>query len=250
MPSMAAAEKPTAPERMPTATPPPRLLTPTRPGPAIMNTGVSTMMRSRMYGRGPAAHQEKQTTPTTRASTTAILPAVASEMMPSRPATRNASAATAANAPPPATYRSRRTRRRSCSGGRVIGADAAPRRGWSVALGSRRGVRPVLTENGAVVLLAAVVEGQPGNHDHRHAGDRAVLLVPLGAVVVVPRPGQVDGHRGTVDDRDHVRDHGPSAEIEEAKVRALQVPRPPAQPLLQKRDRDTEIGHVHEDDPE
>src|SRR6185437_7910106 len=109
------------------------------------------------------------------------------EMIPSRPATRNASAAMAANAPPPATYRSRRTRRRNSSGGSVIGADAAPRRGRSVALGGRRDVGPVLAEDGAVVLLTAVVQGEPRDHDDGDTHDRPVLLVRLGAVEVVPR---------------------------------------------------------------
>src|SRR6476469_5938106 len=105
-------------------------------------------------------------------------------MNPSRPATRNAAEAIARNAPTPATMRSRRTSRRSCSGGTVIGADAAPRGGCSVALGRRRDVGPVLAEDGAVILLAGVIQDEADDHDRGDTGDRPVLLVPLGAVEV------------------------------------------------------------------
>src|SRR6476646_6627391 len=146
-------------------------------------------------------------------------------MTPSRPATRNATAATARKAPPPATIRSRRTSRRSCSGGSVI-ADAAPRGCCSVALCGRRDVGPVLAEDVAVVLLAAVVERQAGDHTDGDARDRAVLLVPLRAVEVVPRPGQVDRHRAAVDDREHVRQNGPTTQLEQAVAGAGQLGRP------------------------
>ena len=100
------------------------------------------------------------------------------------------------------------------------------------------------------MLLVAVVQDEPADHDDCDARDRPVVLVPLGAVELLTRPAEVHCHGRAVEDRDAIREDRPAPEAEEPHVGGGEVPRPAGQALPEKRDRDPEVGEVHEDDPE
>ena len=97
--------------------PPPRLWTPIRPGPAIRNTGISTISRSRIIPGGPDAHHHTQNAETSTATATSTRPAVSSESEPNAAAATRLYVQIAIRLPAAVTTRSRRTsfRRRSGS---------------------------------------------------------------------------------------------------------------------------------------
>src|SRR3954451_1569543 len=183
-PSTPAAANPIAPERIPTTMPPPRLWTPIRPGPAIRNTGISTISRSRIIPAGPDAHHHTQNADTSTATATSTRPAVSSESEPNAVAATRLYVQIAIRLPVAVTIRSRRTsfRRRSGSiatvsivtllGNRAWAARQGPPTPWISSrptvdrglrdLGQRlgRGARLVLGQDAHLVLLVAVVQDQ------------------------------------------------------------------------------------------
>ena len=196
------------------------------------NTGISTITRSRMNSRRPgrppvdAEHRDER-----RPRPPATRPAVSSESDPSshggdqavRPdrdqaADRHHDQVAADELAQAFRFHGHSTHCHTPSGakaGRPAVMRAAPRVFAQVRaavdrrlrdLGHRLGgARAVLRQDLHPVLLIAVVQDQTGADTTRATpGDRPVLLVPLRAVEVVTRPGQVDHHRRAVEDGDAV----------------------------------------------